>query len=180
MRISFFLPLLALFLLAFPSCSLFEDALPDVTVNVDGSDINFTLPEAAQAGVFTLTNAGLPSDVAAKLADENIDESRAKSVKIASAFFRIVTVDAPVDFSVIDRVKLTISTPGLGSITLADDDFSNLVGSTVNLEVTEAELLDHLLAASADFELTVTTNGAIPAAIELGVRPEYELTASPL
>jgi len=163
-----------------PSCGLLDDAVPDIVVKVDGSEIIFNLPEANAAGVFTLTNVGLPSDVAAKLADENVDQSRAKSAKLSAAVFRIATEDAPVDFSVIDRVKLTITSPGFGSVTLADDDFSDLVGRTVNLEVADAELLDHLLTATADFELTVTTNAAIPEVIDLAVRPEFEVTASPL
>ncbi len=172
--------LLSFTLFLTPSCGLFDDVVPDIVVKIDGSEIIFNLPEASTEGVFTLTNTGLPSDVAAKLADENVDQARAKSAKLTTAVFRIVTENAPIDFSVIDRVKLTITSPGLATITLADDDFSDLVGGIVNLEVTDAELLDHLLTATADFELTVTTNTAVPAAIELGVRPEFEVAASPL
>jgi hypothetical protein len=163
----FFLPLMACFTLTIASCSLVEDALPDVTVNVNGSDISFALPQADEAGTFTLLNAGLPSDVAEKLADENIDEDRVKSVTLTSANFRIATTGATVGFSAIDRVSLTVTAPGFGTLTLSETDFTSLSGNEVLLTIAaNTDLLDHLLAPTADYQLVV--------------RPEFAVTAKPL
>lgn len=171
---------IALFAISLTSCGLVEDAIPDITVDVDGSEIVFTLPEADEAGTFVLPNQEIPSEVVSRLNDENIDEDRVKSVKLNAALFRIATANSSVDFDAVDRVKLTITTPGLGTITLAENDFSDLSGGSVTLEVNDTELLDHLLSASSDFQLTVTTNAPVPTDTDLAVKPEFRLTAQPL
>ncbi|TXF89155.1 hypothetical protein FUA23_11635 [Neolewinella aurantiaca] len=170
----------ALFTVGLSSCGLVDDVVPDITVDVDGSEIVFTLPEADEAGTFVLPDQEIPSEVVAKLNDENISADRVKSVKLNSALFRVATANAAIDFTAVDRVKLTITTPGLGTITLAENDFSDLSGGSVTLEVNDTELLDHLLSATSDFQLTITTNTPVPADTDLAVKPEFRLTASPL
>lgn len=169
-----------LFAISLSSCGLVDDVIPDIMVDVDGSEIVFTLPEADEAGTFVLPNQEIPSEVVSKLNDENIGTDRVKSVKLNTAVFRIATANASIDFDAVDRVKLTITTPGLGTITLAENDFSDLTGGFVTLQVNDAELLEHLLSASSDFQLTVTTSAPVPADTDLAVKPEFRLTASPL
>jgi hypothetical protein len=104
-----------------------------------------------------------------------------KSVTLTSANFRIATTGATVGFSAIDRVSLTVTAPGFGTLTLSETDFTSLSGNEVLLTIAaNTDLLDHLLAPTADYQLVVTTNVAVPGELELVARPEFAVTAKPL
>lgn len=181
MKINAFFFLLLLTLFSLSSCELLKDAAPDITLNVDGSVIIFSLPETEEARTFTFTRTGVPSDVAETLDDENINQDRVESVKLERAEFRIATSDNSVDFTDVDRVTLTVSAPGLGTITLSEMDFTPINSDQVSLIVDpDAELLDYLLAPQADYTLTVITNGPVVEESRLRVTPRFRVTAKPI
>lgn len=170
---------LALFAISWTSCSLVKETPADITVDVDGSEIVFTLPESANGGVFVLPNQEIPSEVIAKLNDENINEERVKSIKLNDGSIDITTADSPFDFDNVQHVELTITTPGLRTVTLVDNYVPEREGYVLPLEVNDTELLDHLLSASSEFQLTVVC-APVPEDIDLVVRLEFQLTATPL
>lgn len=170
--------LLALTVLLLPACGLVDDIIPDIEFSVDGGAINFTVPEGA-AGTYELITADVPSDVAAELANENIDDERIKSVKLASALFK-VAANAGIDISIIDNASVSVTAPGLPALTLASSDLSGISGNEVTLDIRDVDLVQYLLAESATYTLSVTINAEVPAPTMLSVTPSFDVVASPL
>ncbi|OAV45708.1 hypothetical protein [Lewinella sp. 4G2] len=174
------LAFLAVTALMASSCDLIEDAVPDIAFNVEGSEINFTLPAQDEAGTFSVVAADIPSDVKAELDAEDIDDERVKSIGLISIELLISDANAAVDFGVIDDVTATLSAPGFADLELADLTGERLSGDRVQLDVDQVDLTDRLLAESATYTVTITTNDSIPAPVELTARPTFAVVASPL
>lgn len=172
--------LFALLLISASSCELLEDAVPDVEFDVVGNEIIFKVPATTEAADITITNADIPSDVAAELDAENIDASRVKSIKLASVDFRIVTPNAPISLAAIDRASVSVASPGFPALTFAESDLTNVTTDMATLDVADVDLVERMTAATSDFSLNLQTNTVIPDSLEVGVSGVFRVVASPL
>lgn len=164
----------------FGSCEIVEDALPDITFDVNGSELEFTLPRADEAGTYTSVFETTASDIQQSLDDENVSDDRVESVNIKEADFRIITANPTVDLSAIDRITLTVSSPGLGTLTLADSDLSNVNGTETTLTVAESDVKEQLLASMATYTLTVELSSPAEQELDVIIAPMYSVAARPL
>jgi hypothetical protein len=173
--------LLAAIVIATSSCELINEAVDPITFTIDGSEIPFTLEEQDAPGTFTLSAADVSLGIQRELDAENVSADRLISLRPESLLLRIISTTAPVDLSVIEAASVTIEAPGMAPVTFAAGDLAiNSANTEAELNISDRELLDHLLAPTADYELSITITEPIAEPVELGVRPRFRAEADVL
>jgi hypothetical protein len=173
--------LLAVIFLTAPSCELINDAIDPITFSIDGAEIPFTLDEQDEPGTFVLTAEDVSLGIQQELDAENVSSDRLTSVRPESILLRIISTAAPVDLSVIQAATVRIEAAGMAPVTFAAGDLAiNAANTEAELNIADRELLDQLLAPTADYELSITITEAISEPVELGVRPRFRAEAEAL
>lgn len=170
---------LLLLLLPFVSCDLIDD-LDDVEFTLEASETVFLLSEEDEAGTFDLQEQNVVLDLESEVEAAGASVDRLEDARPESVTFRVVSAAAPIDFSVIEEVSVTINANGLPPLEFATGDLNGATGSSILLNTADVDLLPYLTADGISYRLLITTNAPIPEDVELGIQPDFRVTASVL
>ena len=161
--------LLTLFCLTLASCDLVDDLVDPIEFTITTPEANFLLDEQEAAGTMTLEIRELSLGIPQELADENVSTDRLTSLRPESITLRLVD-PGEVNLSVIEVATIRIEAPGVAPVTFASGELVlNAANTEAMLDVRDVDLADALLAPSADYLMTITTNGPVPETTEIAV-----------
>ena len=156
-------------LLTTASCGLLDNIIDPIEFTLTTPEVNFLLDEQEAAGTTTLVVRDLSLGIPQELDDEDVSTSRLTSLRPESITLRLVEL-GDVDLSVIEDASVRIEAAGLAPITFASGDLAlNAANTEATLDVRDVDIADALLAPSADYFMTVTTNAPVPEATEIAV-----------